>query len=157
MKKLILAISMMAMMSEAAYAADPLTNFLNGLFKKSEPTVKVRVVKGLRTHQIAGNVEPSSVWRHMRASFYGGGPKAYEPNNHTANGERFNQWGLTAAHRTLPFGTMLNVHYNGRSVVVRINDRGPAAWTGRDLDLSRGAAMRLGFPGTGTVQVTSVN
>lgn len=89
------------------------------------------------------------------ASYYGGGPRRYEPNSHTANGERFNQWGLTCAHRTLPIGTRLLVSHRGRSVVVRVNDRGPAAWTGRSLDLSRGAATRIGLisSGTGAVQV----
>ncbi|MDJ0447938.1 septal ring lytic transglycosylase RlpA family protein [Methylocystis sp. JR02] len=89
------------------------------------------------------------------ASYYGGGPRKYEPNSHTANGERFNQWGLTAAHRTLPLGTRLLVSHGGRSVVVRVNDRGPAAWTGRSLDLSRGAASRIGLisAGTGAVHV----
>ncbi len=89
------------------------------------------------------------------SSYYGGGPRSLEPNGHTANGERFNQWGLTAAHRTLPMGTRLLVTHGGRSVVVRVNDRGPAAWTGRSLDVSRGAAQQLGLigPGTGQVQV----
>jgi rare lipoprotein A len=89
------------------------------------------------------------------ASYYGGGPRKYEPNSHTASGERFNQWGLTAAHRTLPLGTRLLVTHGGRSVVVRVNDRGPAAWTGRSLDLSRGAASQIGLisSGTGAVQV----
>ena len=93
----------------------------------------------------------------MRASFYGGGPRRYEPNSHTASGERFNQWAMTAAHRSLPFGTRLRVAYGSRSVVVRVNDRGPARWTGRSLDLSRGAARALGFPGTGTVYVASAS
>lgn len=90
------------------------------------------------------------------ASYYGGGPRRFEPNSHTASGEHFNQWGLTAAHRTLPMGTRLLVSHGGRSVVVRVNDRGPAAWTGRSLDVSRGAAARLGLigPGTGAVRVT---
>jgi rare lipoprotein A (peptidoglycan hydrolase) len=90
-----------------------------------------------------------------KASFYGGGPKRYEPNAHTANGERFNQWDMTAAHRTLPMGTRLRVTYKNRSVVVRVNDRGPAAWTGRSLDVSRGAAARLGMirAGTGVVRM----
>ncbi len=96
--------------------------------------------------------------RAMRASFYGGGPRKYEPNSHTANGERFNQWAMTAAHRTLPFGTRLHVCYRG-CVVVRINDRGPAAWTGRSLDLSRGAATVIGLvgPGTGLVRVAQLD
>lgn len=89
------------------------------------------------------------------ASYYGGGPRKYEPNAHTASGEHFNQWGLTAAHRTLPLGTRLRVTHGGHSVVVRVNDRGPAAWTGRSLDLSRGAASVLGLisSGTGAVRV----
>jgi rare lipoprotein A len=89
------------------------------------------------------------------ASYYGGGPRRYEPNAHTANGEIFNQWDLTAAHRTLPMGTRLLVTHKGRSVVVRINDRGPALWTGRSLDLSRGAAKEIGLieSGVGAVQV----
>ncbi len=89
-------------------------------------------------------------------SWYGGGPRRYEPNSHTASGERFDKWGLTAAHRTLPLGTRLLLSHAGRSVVVRVNDRGPAAWTGRSLDVSRGAAARLGLiqSGTGRVSVT---
>jgi len=89
-------------------------------------------------------------------SWYGGGPRWMEPNTHTANGERFNKWGLTAAHRTLPLGTRLLLSHGGRSVVVRVNDRGPAAWTGRSLDVSRGAATALGLiqTGTGKVNVT---
>jgi rare lipoprotein A len=87
------------------------------------------------------------------ASWYGGGPRRYEPNSRTANGERFDKWALTAAHRSLPFGTRLLVTHGGRSVVVRINDRGPAKWTGRTLDLSRGAATQLGMIGAGTARV----
>lgn len=89
------------------------------------------------------------------ASYYGGGPRRFEPNTHTASGERFNQWGMTAAHRTLPLGTRLRVTHQGRSVVVRVNDRGPAVWTGRSLDLSRGAATAIGLisAGAGAVEV----
>ncbi|MFO1104441.1 MAG: septal ring lytic transglycosylase RlpA family protein [Methylocystis sp.] len=88
-----------------------------------------------------------------KASFYGGGPRRYEPNAKTANGEIFDMWGLTAAHRSLPMGTRLRLTYAGRSVVVRVNDRGPAAWTGRSLDMSRGAATQLGLLQRGTGQV----
>jgi rare lipoprotein A len=72
----------------------------------------------------------------------------------TANGERFNPGGMTAAHRTLPFGTMVRVVHvaSGRSVVVRINDRGPFI-KGRIIDLARGAAGRLGFVGAGVTRV----
>ncbi|MGD9543168.1 MAG: septal ring lytic transglycosylase RlpA family protein [Methylocystis sp.] len=89
----------------------------------------------------------------VNTSFYGGGPRRYEPNSRTANGEIFDMWDMTAAHRTLPMGTRLRLTYAGRSVVVRINDRGPAAWTGRGLDVSRGAAVQLGLIERGTGQV----
>jgi len=64
----------------------------------------------------------------------------------TANGERFDMNALTAAHRTLPFGSMVRVTNpaNGRSVTVRINDRGPFA-RGRVIDVSRAAAKELGL------------
>lgn len=62
----------------------------------------------------------------------------------TANGEPFDGMTMTAAHRTLPFGTRLRVTYAGRSVTVRVNDRGPYV-RGRVLDLSRAAALRLGL------------
>lgn len=72
----------------------------------------------------------------------------------TASGERFDKNELTAAHKTLPFGTRLRVTYpaTGRSVVVRINDRGPFA-PGRDLDLSQAAAERLGLIPAGVARV----
>ncbi|TKD38867.1 MAG: septal ring lytic transglycosylase RlpA family protein [Mesorhizobium sp.] len=72
----------------------------------------------------------------------------------TASGERMNPSALTAAHRTLPFGTKLKVtnRNNGRSVVVRINDRGPFI-KGRVIDLSKGAARRLGFISSGHTSV----
>lgn len=73
----------------------------------------------------------------------------------TANGESFQPNGLTAAHRSLPFGTCVRVTniQNSRSVLVRINDRGPALWTGRAIDLSRGAATEIGMLEAGVVPV----
>jgi rare lipoprotein A len=78
----------------------------------------------------------------------------YALHSRTASGERMNPAALTAAHRSLPFGTKLRVtnQRNGRSVVVRINDRGPFV-QGRVLDLSRGAARRLCFVGAGHTSV----
>ncbi len=72
----------------------------------------------------------------------------------TANGERFSNSEFTAAHRTLPFGTRVRVTNlgNGRSVVVRITDRGPFV-EGRILDLSRAAASELGFLEEGVISV----
>jgi rare lipoprotein A len=89
-----------------------------------------------------------------QASFYGNEPGEGGPL--TANGERYNPGGLTAAHRTLPFGTRVRVTSpnTGRSVVVRINDRGPFIG-GRIIDLSVGAARALGLTssGVGTVRM----
>ena len=83
------------------------------------------------------------------ASVYSEGP--------TATGERVVASGLTAAHRTLPFGTMVRVTNtsNGRSVVVRINDRGPFV-KGRIIDLTPGAAHAIGIAGLGSVTVDVV-
>ncbi len=75
----------------------------------------------------------------------------------TANGERFDQNQMTAAHRTLPFGTKVRVKHvnNGREVVVRINDRGPFV-DGRIIDLSRSAAEQLDMirEGVAMVEIT---
>lgn len=81
----------------------------------------------------------------------------YGPNFHgklTANGEIYNMNALTAAHRTLPFNSMIRVHNleNGESVVVRINDRGPFA-KNRIIDLSRKAASEINMLGPGTAPV----
>lgn len=82
------------------------------------------------------------------ASWYGEGQM-------TASGERFNPRQLTAAHRTLPFGTRVRVtnQRNGKSVVVRINDRGPYG-RGRIIDVSKAAAKQLGMIDAGVVPVT---
>jgi peptidoglycan lytic transglycosylase len=81
------------------------------------------------------------------ASFYGSGQQ-------TASGERFNPRALTAAHRTLPFGTKVRVTNvrSGRNVTVRINDRGPFV-PGRVIDLSQAAAEELGIVGHGIAKV----
>ncbi|PZO82434.1 MAG: septal ring lytic transglycosylase RlpA family lipoprotein [Mesorhizobium amorphae] len=78
----------------------------------------------------------------------------YALTSQTASGERMNPAAMTAAHRSLPFGTKLRVtnQTNGKSVVVRINDRGPFV-KGRVLDLSKAAARTLGFVGAGHTKV----
>jgi rare lipoprotein A len=83
-----------------------------------------------------------------------GGASWYALTSRTASGERMNPAGLTAAHKTLPLGTKVKVtnQRNGKSLVVRINDRGPFI-KGRVLDLSKGAAQRLGFVGAGHTNV----
>ena len=78
----------------------------------------------------------------------------YAMTSRTASGERANPNTLTAAHRTLPFGSKVKVENlkNGRSVVVRINDRGPFTG-GRVIDVTRAAANSLGFVRAGTAKV----
>lgn len=91
----------------------------------------------------------------MKASWYG-------PNFHgkqTANGEIYNQYELTAAHKTFKFGTLLRLTNpeNNKSIIVRINDRGPYI-EGRELDLSYGSAKALGIikPGVKKLKVELV-
>lgn len=85
-----------------------------------------------------------------KASWYGPGFHGRT----TANGERFNMGAMTAAHKSMPFGTKLKVTNSrtGKSVVVRINDRGPFV-RGRMLDLSKAAATRIGMIKTGSGSV----
>ena len=81
----------------------------------------------------------------------------YRHGHKTANGERFNPDGLTAAHPFLKFGTLVRVTHlqNGRSVIVRINDRGPFV-RGRIIDLSFGAARALDLVQSGVAKVKLV-
>jgi rare lipoprotein A len=84
-----------------------------------------------------------------KASYYGS-----ETGSRTASGARYNPMGMTAAHRTLPFGTKLKVTHGSRSVVVTVNDRGPFI-RGRVLDLSKGAASAIGLTGRGVGHVVA--
>lgn len=107
---------------------------------------------------VADLVDPPVValeesFRHIadgEASYYG----RELAGNRTANGERFNPYALTAAHRTLPMGTRLRVtnKANGKSVIVRINDRGPFA-RGRIIDVSLAAARQIQMVGAGKAMV----
>ncbi len=85
-----------------------------------------------------------------QASWYG-----HEGGRQTASGERYHPGGFTAAHRTLPLGSRVRVtnNRNGRSIVVRINDRGPFTG-GRIIDLSAGAAAAIGIKDSGVGNVT---
>ena len=94
------------------------------------------------------------------ASWYGPG----FDGNTTANGEIFNQYDLTVAHPSLPFGTRLQISYNGNSVIARVNDRGPFKYVkgeyfteDRGIDLSQGTAQAIGFDGVNVVTVTELN
>lgn len=109
---------------------------------------------GACAQQKAPTSSPESIARHRtetgQASWYG---KAHQ-GERTASGERFDMHALTAAHRTLPFGTIVRVKHlkSGKSVNVRINDRGPFR-SGRIIDLSYEAARRLGIVSRGTARV----
>ena len=83
-----------------------------------------------------------------KASWYAG------PGSKTASGERLRHGANTAAHRSLPFGSKVRVtnRRNGRSIIVRINDRGPFIH-GRVIDLTKGGASRLGFINAGVTPV----
>lgn len=117
--------------------------------------------KAKRATTLANTVEQATLGKptalHMasetsdQASFQQGIASWYGPGFHnrlTANGERYNMNALTAAHRTLPFGTIVLVKntVTGKTVTVRINDRGPYI-KGRIIDLSRAAARELGISG----------
>lgn len=93
------------------------------------------------------NLQTSAFAQTGRASWY-------SLTSMTANGERCNPQAMTAAHPSLPFGTKVQVENlkNGKTVVVRINDRGPFVG-GRIIDLTKAAAGKLGFVSAGTAKV----
>jgi len=114
--------------------------------------VKVAVlgfILGLLAALLLGQVKARAESFSGMASYYGS-----ESGSRTASGQRFNQAAMTAAHRSLPFGTRLRVSHGGRSVVVTINDRGPFI-RGRVLDLSSGAARAVGLTHAGVGRVTA--
>ena len=115
----------------------------DALFNATKKIVLISTICISPLHAFAASTSNGS----GRASYYSSGSR-------TANGEHFNPNGYTAAHRTLPFGTKLRVTNvaNGRSVVVRVNDRGPFI-KGRVLDLSKGAARAIGMIGAGTASI----
>lgn len=90
-------------------------------------------------------IEQKSEWVCGSASWYALTSK-------TASGERMDPNKMTTAHKTLPFGTKLEVKYGDKTVIVRVNDRGPFA-KGRKLDLSKKAAKELGFLSKGVAKV----
>jgi rare lipoprotein A len=110
--------------------------------------VAVGLFLGLPTPQVRADTAPTA--RVVHASYYGH-EFAWRL---TASGERYNPDKLSAAHRTLPLGTKLKVTnlHNGRSVLVTVNDRGPYVKP-RELDLSLGAARKLGMIRRGVARV----
>jgi len=115
--------------------------------KYVHPTMKPYVVRGIRYHPTM--VKVGDVFEG-RASWYG-------PDFHgklTSNGESYNMWGMTAAHKTFPMNTIVKVTNlrNNLSTIVRINDRGPFVAT-RIIDLSKAAASKVNMIGHGTALV----
>jgi rare lipoprotein A len=115
-----------------------------------------------RHHHHHAHHAGNSSWRDANASIGGSGHSfsgmasyyGNESGSKTASGQRMNASAMTAAHRSLPFGTKLKVTHGGRSVVVTINDRGPFI-RGRVLDLSTGAARAIGLTSAGVGRVTA--
>jgi rare lipoprotein A len=111
------------------------------------------VVLGCALGAIPAAAEETKPIQSGAASWYGPGFHGKK----TASGERFNTNALTAAHKTLPFGTEVRVtnERTGKSVVVRINDRGPYAH-GSVIDLSKAAAEAVGIEGVGQVTLAAL-
>jgi rare lipoprotein A len=112
------------------------------------PTMRPYVVRGIRYHPTVVSV----------GDRFKGNASWYGPDFHgklTSNGETYNMYDMTAAHKTLPMNTIVKVtnRRNGLSTVVRINDRGPFIST-RIIDLSNSAAKKINMIGTGTAPVT---
>lgn len=116
----------------------------SGGFDDYMPLMGAAVVTG----QPPAGLQPTGAVLKGIASWYGPGFHG----NTTANGERYNQYAFTAAHKSLPFNTWVKVTYNGRAVFVRINDRGPYI-AGRIIDLSFASAQAVGLSGIGNVTV----
>ena len=111
------------------------------------------VVLGCALGTTSASAEGTKQLQKGVASWYGPGFQGKK----TASGERFNTNDMTAAHKTLPFGTKIQVtnERTGKSVVVRINDRGPYAH-GRVIDLSKAAAQAVGIEGVGQVTLAAL-
>jgi len=142
-------------------AALPITNVAAAFADLGPAQSEVLAESGaVDVTEVLAAPEPASEPAATAARLFGQGSASYYgrelAGRRTASGEVFNPADLTAAHRSLPFGTRLRVtnHSNGRSVVVRINDRGPYA-RNRVIDLSQGAAERIGLvaAGHGTVSM----
>jgi rare lipoprotein A len=118
-----------------------------------------RTTRGILAAALVGGafsmaqVPPAEAGQKGAASWYGPGFHGRK----TASGERFNTHAMTAAHKTLAFGTRVRVtnEKTGRAVVVRINDRGPYAH-GRIIDLSQASARAIGIGGVGKVSLSQL-
>jgi rare lipoprotein A len=125
------------------------------------PSTKQAAIEHRHVTRVAAREPVSVVRRHERSPESGAGTKSagvasfYSEDTETASGEKFDPTLLTAAHPSLPFGTKLRVTNNatGKSVTVRVNDRGPYV-PGRVVDVSYSAAQALGMVDSGLANVT---
>ena len=126
----------------------------------SDRTSEVGALRGKhrprRQDPLASLSQPKERSTEIGRPFEGSGIASVYSGQHTASGEHMNSGAMTAAHRTLPFGSKVTVvnRSNGRSAVVRINDRGPFVH-GRVIDLSPAAARVLGIGGLTTVSLST--
>ena len=174
MKRTVLALCAAALLAGFGLSANPAAAYVGeySFSDRGEERVSARPerrsVRNTRaaSKRVARQSSPTRTTRRAArrggfalSSLSGGGQTGiasyYWQGQRTANGESFNPGGLTAAHRSLPFGTRVRVTNlnNGRSVTVRINDRGPFI-AGRIIDLSRGAAAVVGMTGSGLARVS---
>lgn len=145
-----LAASTAAAPDPSSVRVDPATSAAVIELVPVQPTADVTLPASVVEAQTAPSAPQETVLGRGSASYYA----ARFEGRRTASGERFDNDDLTAAHRTLPFGTLVRVTNpaNGRSVVVRINDRGPFT-RGRLIDVSRAAAEELGMVARGHADV----
>ena len=140
----------------AAPAPTPTTTRHAAFHFRTAPSKIARhsVVRKVTVARKPDPATPAVLDAHPKASSSYGVASFYTEDEWTASGERFNTHAMTAAHPSLPFGTRLRVTNvtNGRSVVVRINDRGPYVH-GRAVDLSGSAAESLGMVERGVAKV----
>ncbi|MBU1351281.1 MAG: septal ring lytic transglycosylase RlpA family protein [Gammaproteobacteria bacterium] len=148
---LLLALFLLSFVSRGAERADAPEQFLGQTDGAAELDAQ-EAATPLQQADVVDNDGPASAETGI-ASWYGPGFHRRK----TASGEPFDMFAMTAAHRTLAFGTLICVRsqITGRGVVVRVNDRGPRV-PGRVVDLSRAAAMELGVHGLGLKPVEVV-
>ena len=148
------------MLSTALLTGCAELNLFGHMAKRATASDPPPVSSAASTYKVGKPYQVAGVWYYPREDFdydETGIASWYGPTFHgkqTANGEAFDQNAVSAAHKTLPMPSVVRVTNleNGRSLVVRVNDRGPFA-NGRILDLSRRASQLLGFEGAGTARV----
>ena len=141
---------MLSCVASPRYSSGTTPKSKSSEIKKSKPVVSNSSSNDTRRYSSNSNSK-------IRNDVITGVSSWYGPNFHgklTANGEVFDQYGVTAAHKTLPLGTVVRVTNldNDKSIILRINDRGPYV-DDRVLDCSYGAAKKLGFMKAGTANV----